>query len=47
MKVVAVGVEDEPTMELFRKLGCDSAQGFMVGKSMSDDDLLTWVRDHK
>jgi diguanylate cyclase (GGDEF)-like protein len=44
MKVVAVGIEDEPTMDLFRRLGCDSAQGYLVGKSMSDEDFLAWTR---
>ncbi len=44
MKVVAVGVEDEPTRDLFRHLGCDSAQGYLVGKSMTDEDFLAWTR---
>ena len=45
MQVVAVGVEDQPTMELFRHLGCDSVQGYLVGKSMNDDGFLAWTRE--
>ncbi len=45
MRVVAVGIEDEPTLDLFRVLGCDSAQGYLIGKPMTDDDLLVWMRD--
>jgi EAL domain-containing protein (putative c-di-GMP-specific phosphodiesterase class I) len=39
LKVVAEGVEDAPTLELLRSLGCDYAQGYLIGKAMPVDQL--------
>jgi EAL domain-containing protein (putative c-di-GMP-specific phosphodiesterase class I) len=39
MKVVAEGVEDEPTLDLLRSLTCDYAQGYLIGKAMTVEDL--------
>jgi diguanylate cyclase (GGDEF)-like protein len=32
MRVVAEGIEDAPTLELLRGLGCDIAQGYFIGR---------------
>jgi diguanylate cyclase (GGDEF)-like protein len=45
LSVVAEGVEDEPTLERLRALGCDVAQGFLIGRPMSVPQLATWVRE--
>ena len=39
LKVVAEGVEDAQTLELLRSLGCDYAQGYLIGKAMPVDQL--------
>jgi diguanylate cyclase (GGDEF)-like protein/PAS domain S-box-containing protein len=35
LEVTAEGVEDEPTLELLRTLGCDVIQGFLLGRPTS------------
>lgn len=37
MKVVAEGIETEPQMQLIRRLGCDEAQGYLLGRPVSAD----------
>lgn len=39
LRVVAEGVEEARTLELLRSLGCDYAQGYLIGKAMSVDRL--------
>jgi len=41
--VVAEGVEDAATLERLRELGCDVAQGFLLGRPMSAAQIVTWV----
>ncbi|HEY1605648.1 MAG TPA: EAL domain-containing protein [Allosphingosinicella sp.] len=38
----AEGVEDEPTLALLRRLGCDRAQGFFIAAPMPGAELVTW-----
>ncbi len=38
--VVAEGVEDPQTLEQLRQMDCDIAQGFIVGRPMSFDELV-------
>jgi EAL domain-containing protein (putative c-di-GMP-specific phosphodiesterase class I) len=35
MEVVAEGIEDKPTLELLRDLGCDYGQGYFISKPVS------------
>jgi diguanylate cyclase (GGDEF)-like protein len=42
--VVAEGVEDEGSLELLRRLGCDLAQGYFISRPLSGDVLLPWVQ---
>src|SRR5581483_10995719 len=42
--VIAEGVEDEETLDLLRRLGCDSAQGYHISRPMAIGDLERWVR---
>jgi EAL domain-containing protein (putative c-di-GMP-specific phosphodiesterase class I) len=43
LKVVAEGVESLAALELLRRLGCDLAQGYYVGRPMTGDRLPAWV----
>jgi EAL domain-containing protein (putative c-di-GMP-specific phosphodiesterase class I) len=41
--VVAEGIEDEGTLSLLAKLGCDVAQGYHIGLPMQPDRLKEWL----
>ncbi|MBM3565431.1 MAG: EAL domain-containing protein [Alphaproteobacteria bacterium] len=43
MKVVAEGVEDQPTLELLRAIHCDAAQGYHVCRPLPPDELEAFV----
>jgi diguanylate cyclase (GGDEF)-like protein len=43
LRVVAEGVEDRPTLERLRGLGCDVAQGFGIAHPMPAEALPRWV----
>lgn len=45
MEVVAEGVEDERTLMLLREMGCDYAQGYLIGRPMTDIELRKWWRE--
>jgi diguanylate cyclase (GGDEF)-like protein len=42
--VVAEGVEDEAAWDHLTRLGCDRAQGYLLGRPMSGDDLVRWLQ---
>jgi diguanylate cyclase (GGDEF)-like protein len=44
LKVVAEGVEDEATLDRVRDLGCDTAQGYHLGRPMSADAVRSLLR---
>jgi len=44
LRVVAEGVEDQPTLEALAELGCDLAQGFHIGRPMTGPALLDWAQ---
>jgi EAL domain-containing protein (putative c-di-GMP-specific phosphodiesterase class I) len=39
LRTVAEGVETEAQLQRVRELGCDRAQGYLIGRPMSRDDL--------
>ncbi len=43
--VVAEGVEDAPTLERLRALGCDMAQGYHLSRPVSAEQAAQWARD--
>jgi diguanylate cyclase (GGDEF)-like protein/PAS domain S-box-containing protein len=43
LRVVAEGVEDEPTQTLLARLGCDEAQGFHLGRPLPGHALSQWL----
>jgi len=47
LAVTAEGVEDEPTMQELRKLGCDLAQGYFFCKPVPMEMLMDWLRQSR
>ncbi len=45
LKIIAEGVEDEPTLERLALLGCDLAQGYHVSRPMAPDAFSDWIAD--
>jgi EAL domain-containing protein (putative c-di-GMP-specific phosphodiesterase class I) len=45
LRLVAEGVEDEPSLELLRRSGCDIAQGYHLGRPQPADDLTCRLLD--
>lgn len=43
LEVVAEGVESAETLDVLRRLGCDVAQGFWVGRPMPPDEFNDWL----
>jgi EAL domain-containing protein (putative c-di-GMP-specific phosphodiesterase class I) len=43
--VVAVGVENSKDLEVLKDLGCDIGQGFLLGRPMTEDELLMMLWD--
>ena len=43
MKVVAEGVEDSPTLEKLRIMGCDQVQGYLISHPLSAEDFLLFI----
>ena len=43
MRVVAEGVEDNETLHRLRSLGCDYAQGFLMSRPISGDQVIPWL----
>ncbi len=39
LRVVAEGVEDEPTMQVLADAGCDMVQGFLLGRPVPPSEL--------
>lgn len=45
LEVVAEGIEDESTLDMLRRLGCDYAQGYLIGKAIWPEELRALVGD--
>ena len=45
LSVVAEGVEDAETLQALRDLGCDTAQGFFMGRPMPAELIAPWLDD--
>ena len=43
LEVVAEGVEDQEVLEMLERMGCETAQGFFIGRPMAGDDTLQWL----
>jgi EAL domain-containing protein (putative c-di-GMP-specific phosphodiesterase class I) len=47
LNVIAEGVENEVILERLASLGCDIAQGYLIGKPMPAAKLLEWESVHR
>lgn len=45
LRVVAVGAEDQATVDRVVEIGCDLAQGYVIGRPMPPAALDRWLRD--
>jgi diguanylate cyclase len=45
LRVVAEGIEDPATLEILRRLGCDLAQGYLIGRPVPAAELRQWDED--
>jgi EAL domain-containing protein (putative c-di-GMP-specific phosphodiesterase class I) len=45
LSVVAEGVEDEECLDFLRTVGCDYAQGYLIGKPMPAEALFALARE--
>ena len=43
LRAIAEGVEDQPTLDRLRLLGCDEAQGYHMGRPMPLAQLVDWL----
>jgi diguanylate cyclase len=43
MRVVAEGVETQAAWSLLQRLGCDTAQGYLVSRPVADAEFLRWL----
>ncbi len=43
LRSVAEGVEDQDVMDALDQMGCDIAQGFLIGRAMPAGQLLDWL----
>jgi EAL domain-containing protein (putative c-di-GMP-specific phosphodiesterase class I) len=45
LRVVAEGVEDAPTVDFLRRLGCDRGQGYLMGRPMPAGRIGSWLTE--
>jgi diguanylate cyclase (GGDEF)-like protein len=45
LTVVAEGIEDKPSLEVLRKLGCDLVQGYVFSKPLVEREFRVWHSD--
>ena len=45
-EVVAEGVEDNETLQLLGQMGCDKAQGYLIGRPMPYEALVDYLSEH-
>lgn len=46
LTTVAEGVEDDQTLQLLKKDGCDLAQGYVIAKPMMETEFIEFMRAH-
>ncbi|MBI3351954.1 MAG: EAL domain-containing protein [Nitrospirae bacterium] len=43
LKVIAVGVEDQETLDQLVAFDCDEAQGYFISRPVSAEELTPWL----
>ncbi len=46
LRIVAEGVESEPSLELLRQFGCDTAQGFHLSRPRPAHEITRWLHEN-
>ncbi len=44
LKVVAEGIQDEPTFNEIKRMGCDALQGYFICRPVAPEDFVNWLR---
>ena len=44
LEVVAEGVEDEATLQILKRLGCATAQGYHISRPLPVEEVAGWIR---
>ena len=44
MSVIAEGIETQAQLDMLREMGCDSGQGYFIGRPMLIEDALVWAK---
>jgi EAL domain-containing protein (putative c-di-GMP-specific phosphodiesterase class I) len=47
LKVVAEGVEDEATMNMLQKMGCDEIQGYHISRPSAWNEIEKWLSESR
>lgn len=47
LKVIAEGVEDEPTLQSLSQMGCDTAQGYYISKPLAWNEMARWLKQNE
>ncbi len=47
LKVTAEGVEDEESLEILKKYGCETGQGYFISKPVPSEDIETFYRESR
>jgi EAL domain-containing protein (putative c-di-GMP-specific phosphodiesterase class I) len=47
VSIVAEGVETDEQLTSLREIGCDSLQGFLIGRPLTAEQLTTWYQNHQ
>jgi diguanylate cyclase (GGDEF)-like protein len=46
LRVVAEGVEDEPSWRILQGLDCDLIQGYLLARPMAAEEMTRWLAEH-
>ncbi len=47
LRTTAEGVEDRPTMDYLKSVGCDLAQGYFIARPMPGDEAVAWATQYQ
>jgi EAL domain-containing protein (putative c-di-GMP-specific phosphodiesterase class I) len=47
LKVTAEGVETRQVWDMLKSHGCDLAQGFLMSRPMTIEDMIAWIRESR